>query len=32
MDLKLNDINSVNGRPEILTTWTRVAQEEPWRK
>jgi len=27
MDLNLSDINSVNGNPETLTTWSRIAQE-----
>jgi hypothetical protein len=32
MDLNLSDINSVNGQPEILTTWARIAQEKSHRK
>ena len=32
MDLNLSDINSVNGNPETLTTWARIAEEESTRR
>ncbi len=32
IDLNLSDINTVNGRPETLTTWARVEQEESVRR
>jgi hypothetical protein len=32
MDLNLSDINTVNGRPEILGEWARIAQEESHRR
>jgi hypothetical protein len=32
MDLNLSDINSVNGNPETLVTWARIAQEESTRR
>jgi hypothetical protein len=27
MDMCLQDVETVNGRPETLATWTRIAQE-----
>jgi hypothetical protein len=30
MDLNLSDIHSIDGRPETLSTWTRIAQELAW--
>jgi uroporphyrinogen-III decarboxylase len=31
MDLNLSDVHSLNGKPEILRTWTQIAQELSWR-